>query len=226
VTAHIIWDWNGTLFDDFEISVAAAGAACRTVGGGDVTHDAYRKAFTRPVRSLYERLLDRPCTEPQWSAIAECYHRTYQSLLHRVGLRHGAAEVLERLSGMGVTHSLLSMGEHEEVVALLKREGIASHFLAVEGMTRHQRTDSKRTAVVRHLATVREQYPSAFPADRVLLIGDTLDDNDAAVAVGAACVLLDDGSYDPDQAAKAAVPVASGLDAAAEFGLRMLKVLA
>ncbi|MFI2235897.1 HAD family hydrolase [Streptomyces chrestomyceticus] len=222
MTAHIVWDWNGTLFDDIDISVAAASAACRTVGGGDITHEAYRRAFTRPVRSFYASLLERPFTDLQWKAIAECYHRTYRDLLDRARLREGVAEILDSLAGAGVTHSLLSMGEHDEVVALLEREGLLSRFLVAEGMARQQRTESKQAVLARHLDAVRERHPDELSVDRVLLIGDTLDDNEAAVAVGASCVLLADGSYDPERAAAVAVPVAASLSAAAELGLRAI----
>ncbi|MFH8349954.1 HAD family hydrolase [Streptomyces sp. NPDC018045] len=222
MTAHIVWDWNGTLFDDLDISVAAASAACRVVGGGDITREAYRRAFTRPVRSFYTRLLERTFTDLQWKSIAECYHRTYRDLLDRARLREGVAEILDTLSAAGVTHSLLSMGEHDEVVALLEREDLVSRFLVAEGMTRQQRTESKQAVLARHLDAVRERYPAELTMDRVLLIGDTLDDNEAAVAVGASCVLLADGSYDPDLAAAVAVPVAASLSAAAELGLRAI----
>ncbi len=55
---HVIWDWNGTLFDDFDAVLLAMNASCASVGGPEVTADLYRETFTRPIERTYERLLD------------------------------------------------------------------------------------------------------------------------------------------------------------------------
>ncbi|MFE7318740.1 HAD family hydrolase [Streptomyces sp. NPDC057555] len=222
MTAHIVWDWNGTLLDDFEISVEAASVACLKVGGSPVGHDDYRRCFTRPVRAFYERLLGGVLSDEQWHTIVETYHDSYRRSLPRARLRPRTAELLAELSESGVTHSLLSMGEHEEVTEVVARLGIAESFLAIEGMHRRVRTETKRQALERHLARLGGVRAQPVRVERVVMIGDTLDDSEAASAAGVACVLLGDGSFDRSAAERLGLAVAPGIAAAVERGLRMI----
>ncbi|WP_255953737.1 HAD family hydrolase [Streptomyces odontomachi] len=223
LTRHIVWDWNGTLFDDFDISVTAASAACVEVGGAPIEGEAYRRCFTRPVRTFYERLLERAVSDDQWHTIVDTYHSNYTRQIPLARLRHRAKEVLAELAASGVTHSLLSMGEHEEVVALVEQWGISESFLIAEGVRHHQgRTDSKQQALKEHLALLQGLSGTPLLPSQVVLIGDTLDDLEAANAAGTVCVLLDDGSYDPSLVGELGLTVANGLEAAAEAGLRLL----
>jgi phosphoglycolate phosphatase-like HAD superfamily hydrolase len=230
VTPHVVWDWNGTLLDDIAISVEAASAACQLVGGGPVVPAEYRRCFTRPVRSLYDGLLGRPVTDDQWHLIAETYHEQYNRRLPAARLRPETAAVLAGLAGRGATQSLLSMGEHEDLVALIGRAGLTGCFLLVEGARRQDRTSSKQVALERHLAAVRRLRVEPLHADQVLLVGDTVDDGVAALAVGAACVLLADGSSLREAVNRLATRAAGRLAVtpclatAVETGLRLLPV--
>lgn len=219
---HIVWDWNGTLLDDFDITVRAANAACGALGAGPFDPETYRCSFTRPVRLFYERLLARPMTDAEWDTIADAYHTHYLRFLPEARLRDGAEQVLASLAEAGVTHSLLSMTVHDELMDVVGTLGIAESFLAVEGVRRQARAETKHQALERHIAELQRRHAEPLRADDVLLIGDTLDDHDAATAFGAACVLLADGSYDPEHARRLGLPLASSLGAAAERGLQLV----
>lgn len=56
VITHLVWDWNGTLFDDFAITVEATDAAMRAHGFGAVTAVTYRLRYRRPIRDFYADL--------------------------------------------------------------------------------------------------------------------------------------------------------------------------
>ncbi|PSL04719.1 phosphoglycolate phosphatase-like HAD superfamily hydrolase [Haloactinopolyspora alba] len=220
--AHVVWDWNGTLFDDFDITVRAASAACVEIGAGPVDHDTYRRSFTRPVRSFYERLIGRGLVDDEWHALAEVYHAHYRRLLPNARLRGEAVDVLARLADAGVTQSLLSMSEHDELLEIVGAHGIGETFLVVEGAHPETRAASKHEALRRHVAGLEQYRGMPVRAEDVVLIGDTLDDSEAAASVGAACVLLADGSYDPAHASERGLAVEADLVAAAESGLRLV----
>jgi phosphoglycolate phosphatase-like HAD superfamily hydrolase len=206
VTTHIVWDWNGTLFDDFAICVEAASHACRRVAGIEVDAAGYRRHFTRPVRAFYERLLGRPISEEEWRRIAEDYHAHYGSAVTSAGLRAGALEALRQAHDQGITQSLLSMSEHDALLEMVGRHELERWMVLVQGSHRTQRTESKRTALRKHLAELTRLRGGQLSPESVLLVGDTLDDAEAAAEVGARCVLLADGCYDP---ATAGLPVPS-----------------
>jgi phosphoglycolate phosphatase-like HAD superfamily hydrolase len=216
---HIVWDWNGTLLDDFAICLEAARQACQRVGGVGVDADRYRRHYTRPVRVFYDRLFRRPVTDPEWRSITEIYHTHYSCAVADARLRDGALEILERVYQQGITQSLLSMSEHDALVPLVRRHELDRWLVLVQGSARASRTESKRLVLREHLDEVGRRRGRHLDPAAVLLIGDALDDRDAAAQVGAACVLLDDGLFDPAALCPAGCAIAKDLRRAVEFGL-------
>ena len=204
---HIVWDWNGTLFDDV---AAVYGAACETFAARDlppVTLDAYRAAYTRPISLFYSRLFGREFDVAEFPGLDHDFHTAYRTRMSRCGLAEGAAEALESWRRRGGTQSLLSMWRHEELVPVVERFGIAGEFTRIDGL-RGPGGGRKSTHLARHLAVLELQ-----PAD-VLLVGDSVDDADAAADTGAACVLYDGGYHDRGALDAVGVPVVGSLERA------------
>jgi phosphoglycolate phosphatase-like HAD superfamily hydrolase len=57
---HVVWDWNGTLFDDHVTVVAAVNDALALVGLPPIDSHTYRSYYTRPVQRFYEQVAGRP----------------------------------------------------------------------------------------------------------------------------------------------------------------------
>lgn len=215
--SHVIWDWNGTLFDDFAICVEAASVVCQRAGGITIDADIYRQHFTRPVRNFYERLLGRVITDEQWQRIADDYHALYEAALGAAGLRAEAREVLDWVETQGITQSLLSMTSHGKLADLVQRHELASYFLLVHGSQGAMRTESKRILLREHLDKVARLLGRSLPPDEVLVVGDTVDDAEASAEVGVRCVLLADTQYDVDAMARLNYRVATCLRTAVEM---------
>jgi phosphoglycolate phosphatase-like HAD superfamily hydrolase len=185
---HVVWDWNGTLFDDHVAVVAAVNDALAALALPPVDVDVYRSHFTRPVSRFYERLAGRAISAEEWLALDEAYHDSYHRWLERLRLASGAEAALERAERAGLSQSLLSMWRHAQLVPLVGRLGIDRFFVRVDGL-RGPDGGSKAAHLIEHLAAV------GVTADATLMIGDSLDDLAAARAVGARCVLYDGGSH-------------------------------
>ena len=201
---HIVWDWNGTLLDDV---AAVYGAACETFaarGLPPVTLDAYRAAYTRPLSLFYARLFGREFDAAEFPGLDHDFHTAYRTRVSGCGLAEGAAEALASWRRRGGTQSLLSMWRHEELVPFVERFGIAGEFTRIDGL-RGPGGGHKTTHLARHLAALELQ-----PAD-VLLVGDSVDDADAAADTGAACVLYDGGYHDRGALDAVGVPVVGSL---------------
>jgi phosphoglycolate phosphatase-like HAD superfamily hydrolase len=215
---HIVWDWNCTLLDDFAITVAAADQACQEVGGTSVGPDAYRRHFTRPVRAFYEALLTRPVRDEEWRRIVVRYHDAYESQVHTVLLRSGAVEALALARDGGLSQSLLSMGEHASVTTMVEAFELNPYFCVVQGADLGDRTASKRDGLLPHVQAVSASVGVTLRPDEVLLVGDTQDDVDAALAAGARCALLSDGCFDAAVAEHPDVTVVDSLHEAVRSG--------
>ena len=211
----MVWDWNGTLLDDFELVVECASASCTAAGGRPVTGDEYRQWFTRPVARFYERVLGRPVSNEDWLAINEVFHTTYQGLIERAVLADGAHEALAQVRDIGWTQSLLSMWTHDELVPMVRAFDLEEYFVRVDGQPVAS-GGLKEEFLAAHLRALglAGDRPSA------VVIGDSTDDAAAALEVGTRSVLVASGTHHPEDLAVMGVPVAESLaDALALAGL-------
>jgi phosphoglycolate phosphatase-like HAD superfamily hydrolase len=209
---HLVWDWNGTLFDDHEAVVAAVNDALAGLGVAAIDADTYRTHFTRPVERFYEQVAGRPITAAEWRALDDAYHDSYQAWVERLGLAADALAALEAAEAAGLGQSLLSMWRHKDLVPLVERLGIGHFFTRVDGL-RVPGGAGKAEHLVEHLAGL------GLDAAEVMLVGDALDDLHAARAVGAHCVLYDGGSHHRHMLEAAGVPVVDTLTAAVAAAL-------
>ncbi|HEV8426005.1 MAG TPA: HAD family hydrolase [Actinomycetes bacterium] len=206
-TRHLVWDWNGTLFDDQVAVVAAVNDALSLLGVPPIDADRYRSHFTRPVQRFYEQVVGRAVSADEWQALDEAYHDGYQARLERLALASDARAALAAAEAAGLPQSLLSMWRHQDLVALVERLGIDHFFVRVDGL-RRPGGGGKAEHLVAHLAAL-ELAPQT-----VVLVGDSLDDLAAARAVGARCVLYDGGSHHRHALEATGVPVVDTLTAA------------
>ncbi|MGI5426238.1 HAD family hydrolase [Streptomyces sp. CA-179760] len=206
--AHIVWDWNGTLFHDIDAIIGATNAAFAELGLEPLTLEKYRELYCVPVPKFYERLMGRLPTEAEWEAMDEIFHRYYAE--HRVacGLTAGAVELLSEWRSAGRSQSILSMYVHDELVPLVRGFGIEPHFIRVDGRTGPS-GGSKAEHMVRHLASL-----TGVEAGRTVVIGDAADDAVAALHVGARAVLYTGGSHSRVSLEAVGVPVVDTLEEA------------
>ena len=205
--SHVVWDWNGTLFDDHDAVLAAVNDALARVELPPIDAHTYRSHYTRPVQRFYERVAGRPMRPGEWQTLDDAYHDSYGAWVERLGLAPDALEALEAAEAAGLTQSLLSMWRHQDLVPLVERLGIGRFFRRVDGLHAHG-GESKAEHLVAHLAALQVAPWAA------VLVGDSLDDLAAARAVGAACVLYDGGSHHRHALEATGAPVVDTLTAA------------
>ncbi|MEV0262259.1 HAD family hydrolase [Streptomyces sp. NPDC050617] len=208
-TAHIVWDWNGTLFHDIDAVMSATNAAFAEIGLEPITLDRYRELYRVPIPRFYERLLGRLPTQAEWDHMDVVFHRHYRGHMERCALAEGAEALLESWQGAGGTQSILSMHGHDDLVPLVRGFGIEPRFVRVEGR-RGPSGGSKTEYMGRHLAELEREL-EGVRAGRTVVIGDALDDAEAARGAGALAVLYSGGSHSRASLAEAGVPVVDSL---------------
>lgn len=202
---HVVWDWNGTLFDDHRAVVSAVNSILADAGFTSIDSATYRARFRTPLRLLYEDLFGRSIDPAEWVDVNQRWHAAYNRALTDVGLAGDAVDALDRVRSDGRGQSLLSMHYHERIEAHLEAFGVADRFTLVDGV--REWTDgpkSERLAV--HLSMLGDPDPQD-----VVLIGDTLDDASAAESAGARIVLYDGGTHQVDRLRETGHPVAHTL---------------
>ncbi|MER5890486.1 HAD family hydrolase [Streptomyces sp. NPDC001941] len=204
-TTHLVWDWNGTLLDDIDAVIGATNAAFGELGLDPITLERYRELYCVPVPKFYERLMGRLPTDQEWLVMDAAFHKHYWARADACGLAAGAAELLARRQAEGRTQSLLSLAPHEHLIPIVRRHGIESRFVRVDGRV-GESTAGKAGHMVRHLAALEGVAP-----ERVVVIGDAADDAVAAAHVGAKAVLYTGGSHSRASLERVGVPVVDSL---------------
>jgi len=203
---HLIWDWNGTLFDDLHIVVDAVNASLRAIGASiQIDEDGYRDHYRRPVRGFYDDMLPQPVSDAEWATINTRFHNVYLELLPGAGPAADAHDAVASARSRGATQSILSMWTHEQLVPTVSGYGLDVAMVAVRGADAAE-GDSKVELLRHHLDELALGHDH-----RVVLIGDTFDDATAAHEVGAGAVFYDGGSHHRHQLDATGVPVADSL---------------
>ena len=188
---HIVWDWNGTLFDDLDLVVQSVNHGLAGFGAAPIDLDGYRSHYTRPVKLFYDRVIGRVISEEEWIAVDRVFHDAYRAALDQARLTADAADALTTVASGGYTQSLLSMFPHLDLIPLVERLGISKFFDRIDGLPDSGTGDLKASYLERHL---RNLIAGEDPGS-VVVIGDTPDDAIAASHVGARPILYDGGSH-------------------------------
>ena len=207
----MVWDWNGTLFDDLHVVVEAVNRGISPWGVNPITLQDYRDHYTRPVKDFYSAIFGRPVSDGEWVELDQRFHAGYTEMLDRAVLNADAREALEKVRRAGVPQSLLSMFPHADLVPIVDRMGIAEFFDRIDGL-RGPTGGMKAAYLETHL---RELIGDLDPG-QVLVVGDTPDDAMAADHVGASCVLFDNGSHHRAELEATGAPVVMSLREAVE----------
>lgn len=207
---HLVWDWNGTLLDDLKLVVDATNVCLATVGGPVITADEHRRDFRRPILDYYAHVLERPVDQVEFQLLDDAFHNAYRRGMAELRLAPDALAAMAKWPG---TQSLLSMFFHDELLVEVERHGLGAHLVRVDGLPGAVGGHRKAAYLERHLAAL------ALDATEVVLIGDSVDDGDAARSVGAAAVLYAGGFTDPALLRATGLPVAHSLLEAVELAL-------
>lgn len=178
---QILWDWNGTLLDDAEISLRVLNRMLTDRGLAPVDMERYRDIFTFPIRDYY-RLAGFDFDREPYEHIAEDYIAAYPIAAKSASLMPGALDALCRFRDAGFRQTIISAGE----TGLLRRQtdalGVTDFFDGIHGADDGY-GGGKAEIAARWLA-------ESGSCDASYFIGDTLHDREIAVSIGCTPILV------------------------------------
>lgn len=183
---YIIWDWNGTLFDDVQIGIDAMNEMLK-IKGYDycLATEKYREIFGFPVSEYYKRVGFDFDIFP-FDELAQLYISIYSPLQNSAILFADAQMVLDRFDDMGAKQVVISACEKNRLYEQINQFDIMHYFSAVIG------TDDNFAVSKTQLAQKWFEENDIHP-DEAVFIGDTVHDFEVAQNVGCRCVLVADG---------------------------------
>lgn len=168
---HIIWDWNGTLLDDTDMSVDVINVSLKKHGLPLLSVDKYRNVFGFPVKDYYKKIGFDFETKHDWEEVANDFIVNYFNSINDCTLSKGAVDVLNYFEEKGFSQVVISAMEHNKLIESLKHFGIFQYFEEIKGIDSHY-ADSKL-----HNA---EAYIEKHKDANIFMIGDTLHDAEIA----------------------------------------------
>jgi phosphoglycolate phosphatase len=181
----IIWDWNGTLLDDIELCINSMNSMLGDRKLKVLDKNSYREIFTFPVKEYYEKagfdFEAEPFEVPAMQFI-DLYYRDFET----ANLFPEVRNVLHFFNKKGYNQSILSAMEHEKLLLSLEDKSIIHFFKNISGIDNHFAYSKVEIG-----KSLLKKIP--FSKSEIVLIGDTLHDQEVADELGIDCVLIANG---------------------------------
>jgi phosphoglycolate phosphatase len=182
---HIIWDWNGTLFDDVELCLEIINGILSRRNLGLLSLKDYRSIFTFPVKDYYE-IAGLDFNKYSFEDLGREWMEEYELRKGECCLHKGAAGIIEKISGKGIGQSILSAYSQQSLEQIISRFGLRKYFTHMNGLDHIYATSKIENGkqLIKKLGSRGAEN---------LFIGDTVHDYEVSKEIGASCILIADG---------------------------------
>lgn len=198
----IIWDFNGTLLADMEISIKAMNTVLSRRNLPIIPSvDAFRDVFCFPVEEYYGRVGLDFSKEP-FKIPADEWVELYSADMYAAPLINEAKEALEGFRKAGIKQVILSASEKNRLITHLEKLEIIDYFDEIHGAGDVYANGKK------DLAVMLSKRSELFPA---VLIGDTDHDCKCAELIGCDTYLFSGGFMSANRLAESGCPVSDSL---------------
>jgi len=196
---HVIWDWNGTLFDDVNwcmgvINTMLAKRGIQKLHGIADYHDV----FCFPIIEYYRNVgFDFECES--FEALAAEFIALYHS--NKSGnckLHINAETALSSIFESGVSQTILSASEINILMSQVSEFDIAGYFDEILGIS---------DIYAKSKLDIGQDYIARKNIKNAVLIGDTKHDYEVAMTLGIDCILIPSGHQSKSELSSCGVPV-------------------
>jgi len=200
---HVIWDWNGTLFDDAWLCVDIMNGLLTQRSLSMLTPSLYETIFDFPVSDYYQKLGFDFALEP-FERLSNEFMGEYQRRLRECHLREGVREVLAQVRALGLTQSILSAMKQEMLQELVAYFDLSDYFVDIVGLSNHHAAG--KLDVAQQWIVAQHLNP-----DEMIFVGDTTHDQAVAEALGITCIYIYSGHHSRERLAVGGRPLLNSL---------------
>lgn len=203
---HIIWDWNGTLFDDTWLCLDIMNGQLEKIGKEPISFGAYQRLFDFPVRDFYENIGFDFTVEP-YESVAQNFIGEYTQRRFECSLHFGVKAILQKFNNYGCDHAVLSAYAEDELIKMLDHYEVRSFFTHVIGLNNHYASGKVEEGKI-----LLDKLGASL--DDVVLIGDTVHDYEVAKELGIDAILISNGHNSELKLSSCDAPVVPSLSEA------------
>lgn len=205
---HVIWDWNGTIFNDVELCVDVLNGLLIKNSLPSLTLEKYRNIFTFPVRDYYAKAgfnLEKYSFED----LGQEWMDKYQRRRLEAKLFPGIEKFLSIINSNGIEQSILSAYKQDTLLELVNHFNLYHFFTHLIGLDNIYA--ASKLELGKNLMKRLNHLNSS-----VLLVGDTVHDFEVAREIGSECVLIANGHQNKEKLVGCGVKVYDNLEQMAE----------
>lgn len=181
----IIWDWNGTLLDDLELSIKAVNVLLKERDLPILTLDRYKDIFGFPVINYYEKAGFDFSKEP-FEIPARQYVKLYASGESDLKLFPDVVDTLSFFKDNNYRQIVLSAMKEDNLRKMISNAGISHFFDGIFGIKDNYARE--KVSIGKQVVENLNLNP-----EKCLMIGDTLHDAEVAEQCGFDCILFSGG---------------------------------
>lgn len=181
----IIWDWNGTLLDDLQLSVDSVNILLQERKLPPLSVDRYKDIFCFPVVDYYKKAGFDFENEP-FEIPARQYVKLYYGNVDKTRLSRNAIDTLSFIKENGFRQIILSAMEQNNLKKMTESAGISHYFDGIFGIKDNYARE--KVSLGKDVIKELELNPS-----ECLMVGDTLHDAEVAEQCGFDCILYSGG---------------------------------
>ncbi len=133
-TELIIWDWNGTLLNDVDISVKAMNKILTKYKLPQITTEKYKEIFTFPVKKYYEKA-GFDFNKYSFKIIGMEFINIYNETFKQANLQNNAPKVLEYFKSKNIKQIVMSARENNSLQNDIKHYKIDKYFDKIVGIS-------------------------------------------------------------------------------------------
>jgi phosphoglycolate phosphatase len=168
-----IFDWNGTILDDLQITIDASNVELAVLGIPPVGTDKYVEMIEIPLINYYKKLgISETVFKKHTIALAKAYHEYYEPLAAKARTRRGTRACLKYLQAKNIQLIILSNHTVEGIYLQLNRLKMTHYFDAVLA-----NDEIHGSHLLGKEARLKEYLDSQnYSPDEVVIIGDTIEE--------------------------------------------------
>lgn len=207
--SHVIWDWNGTLFNDVDWCIQTVNQLLEARKLNTLKSlSEYHNVFCFPIIDYYKKI-GFDLEAESFEDMAEVYMRLYHSQNSgNCSLFENTEEVLKDIQRHKIKQIILSASEINNLLSQLNEFDINSYFDEILGIS---------DIYAKSKLEVGLEYIARQDVEKCIVIGDTQHDYEVSKALGADCLLICRGHQSKETLSKCGVPVLHDITEVIEY---------
>ncbi|MCF0106733.1 MAG: HAD hydrolase-like protein [Holdemanella sp.] len=178
---RIIWDWNGTLFNDVDLCFGCINRLLKNHGYKPLKDiDAYRSVFGFPIIDYYKKAGFDFEKDP-FDLLAKEYMDDYQSKSYDCKLQNDAIEAMEYVINHSMHQDILSASLYENLMNQIVLFPIQSYVDSIWGI---------QDIYAKSKMDIARQLKETYKEDTLYFIGDSIHDYEVSKEMQANCILV------------------------------------